>query len=102
MRHYDPQAGERKTLAMTLLAARQAARKGVLSGDLRLQVLFHYKGHGKRRMDLSNMIKALEDSGNGVLWEDDSQIVKIDAEKEECPEGREQTVVELEEIKKEI
>ena len=31
------------------------------------------------RGDLDNFVKALEDSANGILWEDDSQVVRIDA-----------------------
>lgn len=32
--------------------------------------------------DLSNLAKAIEDAGNGILWHDDSQIVSLTASKE--------------------
>lgn len=32
--------------------------------------------------DLDNFLKAVMDAGNGVLWEDDSQIVSLSADKD--------------------
>lgn len=29
--------------------------------------------------DISNFVKLVEDAGNGILWRDDAQIVKLDA-----------------------
>lgn len=33
------------------------------------------------RPDLDNFLKALKDSGNGILWADDAQVVHVDARK---------------------
>lgn len=33
----------------------------------------------KRRSDLSNMLKLVEDAGNGMIWADDSQIAWLHA-----------------------
>jgi Holliday junction resolvase RusA-like endonuclease len=34
-----------------------------------------------KRPDLSNLVKIIEDAANGFLWEDDSQIARLRAEK---------------------
>ena len=34
-----------------------------------------------KRPDLSNCIKLIEDCGNGLLWEDDKQIIELEAYK---------------------
>lgn len=59
-----------------------------LSGDLKVTLRF-YLNPPKRKVrerpsvkpDLDNLTKAVKDSGNGILWKDDSQIVQIEAEK---------------------
>lgn len=35
----------------------------------------------KRRVDLSNLVKLLEDAANGVVWVDDSQVIGLFATK---------------------
>lgn len=37
--------------------------------------------HPTTRPDLDNLFKALTDSLNGLIWEDDSQIVQFEAKK---------------------
>lgn len=37
------------------------------------------------RPDLDNFIKLLSDAGNGILWQDDGQIVRLNAEKIYAP-----------------
>lgn len=34
---------------------------------------------GKKRRDLSNLIKAVEDAANGIVWQDDSQVMIVHA-----------------------
>lgn len=92
---WDPTKAARKALSEQLLVARVKAGKGVLSGDVSLTVSFYVVAHGKRRIDVSNMLKALEDSGNGILWKDDSQIFHIVASRYLCREGEERTEVEI-------
>jgi Holliday junction resolvase RusA-like endonuclease len=39
------------------------------------------KKHHTQKPDLSNLIKLVEDAGNGILWVDDSQIIQLQCEK---------------------
>jgi Holliday junction resolvase RusA-like endonuclease len=41
------------------------------------------------------MLKAIEDSGNGILWTDDDQIIHIDAWKHTCEPAQERTEIEV-------
>lgn len=92
---WDPTKKDRAALAQSLLAGRQrCAVYAPFACELTLGVSFFYAPKG-RRPDLSNMLKALEDSGNGVLWEDDHQIIHIDAWKHKCEESQERTEIEV-------
>jgi Holliday junction resolvase RusA-like endonuclease len=57
------------------LHARQAmAGRNPFAGDVALSVKFYREG--SRRADLSNLIKAIEDGMNEVVYQDDSQIIE--------------------------
>lgn len=93
---YDPSSKERKGLTLQLLAGRE--RIGVHKAydcELSIKVSFFYAPKGRARIDLSNMLKALEDSGNEVLWVDDSQIYHIEAWKHTCEPKDERTEIEI-------
>jgi Holliday junction resolvase RusA-like endonuclease len=51
--------------------------KKPLAGDLVVTLEFRRKG--KLRADLDNISKAVLDSGNGVIWTDDKQVIELHA-----------------------
>lgn len=57
----------------------QQRRNRPLTGPLSLTVYFHLKN--RRRMDVDNLLKTVQDGLNGVAFEDDSQIVEVHAYK---------------------
>ena len=66
-----------------------------LEGRLRLTVSFYLKG--RRSIDLDNLLKALLDGCEGVLYENDKMICEIKAEKfNNCDSLK--TVILLEQI----
>lgn len=71
---YDPTEKAKKALGMCLLAQ----RTGILERNLWLDIEF-FIGKTRKRIDLDNLIKAFCDAGNGVLYKDDSQIIRITA-----------------------
>ncbi len=82
---YDPKkSGDWKKKAALLM---KAAMKGKppLDEPLSLDVVFRYaqKPHAYRtkRPDLDNLLKAVMDAGNGILWADDSCVAQIYASK---------------------
>lgn len=93
---YDPSSKERKRLSQELLAARNRKNRfSPYDGHLGLKVVFHFYSHGKRKTDLSNMLKALEDSGNGILWKDDDQIDHLEVMKRLSEKSNERTEIEI-------
>lgn len=95
---YDPSSKERKALSLQLLAERVRAAMACLAGDVSIEASFYLQPHGRRKIDVSNMLKALEDSGNGVLWVDDSQIISVKASRYDCEISEERTELEIKSI----
>ena len=74
------------------LVARQYAPPEPLTGPLHVRLLFWLPRPktGKRlyptvRPDAENLVKGLLDAWNGVLWQDDNQIVQLFIEKAYTP-----------------
>lgn len=51
----------------------KSKRKRKAAGQVRLDVWFVRSD--RRRKDADNLLKLILDAGNGILWEDDSQVV---------------------------
>lgn len=58
----------------------RGASREPLTDPIALEVKFWRRHRGNNRGDLDNMVKAVLDAGNGFLWVDDRQVVKITAE----------------------
>lgn len=52
--------------------------KSILTEDVSLKLTFHR--NGKRRADLDNLIKAVKDAMNSIVYQDDNLVTKLQAE----------------------
>lgn len=55
----------------------------ITNKDIKLKIIFWYKIQRRRRCDLDNMVKVIMDAMTGVVYEDDCQVVEINAKKKE-------------------
>lgn len=94
---YDPSAKYKHYVGQLALVAKAEARSDHLKGDLMACMTF-YIADLKRR-DLDNMIKLILDAVNKILYDDDSQVVRILASKQPCAIRDERTEVEIFPIK---
>jgi len=62
-------------VALFATIARQQARAKSFTGPVGVSVTFYNKS--KRHVDLDNQLKAVMDSMNKVLYDDDSQVMEI-------------------------
>jgi Holliday junction resolvase RusA-like endonuclease len=65
----------------------------LFTGEVRIHVVFRTRSKSK---DLDNMLKTVMDALNGVVWEDDRQVVRLRAELER--DGEPMTWVEVTEL----
>lgn len=94
---YDPSAKDKLYIAQFALAAMATTRSDQKSGNLMACMTFHISD--RRRKDLDNLIKSVMDALNKIVYDDDSQIVRIIASKEVCEKGKDRTEVEIFPIK---
>ena len=59
----------------------RGARKGKAPAGVEVRVRATFFRSTARTVDLDNLIKAVLDAGNEVLWDDDKQVFHIDARK---------------------
>jgi len=64
---------------LTGLAANKAMEGEPAEECILLEVTFYRKDHV--RCDIDNLVKLFNDSLNGIVWKDDSQIVELRARK---------------------
>lgn len=77
--------------------ARMAAQGyAPFSGPLRVEMRFHLSH--RRRVDLDNLSKAVLDACNGVIYEDDKQVVELHLYKQVQPGGKSCVQVIIEEL----
>jgi Holliday junction resolvase RusA-like endonuclease len=69
---------ERK-VALLATIARQGAHRKPFTGPVGISAVFRFGT--KRRIDIDNVLKAVLDSLNGILYEDDSQVMEIQVRK---------------------
>lgn len=61
------------------LQAQAQWKEGLMLRDLEVEVRFYFSRKGKH--DIDNHFKILFDSLTGIVWKDDTQIVRLVAEK---------------------
>lgn len=74
-------------LRVRLARIREAYRGEILTGALSLKIVFSLpRAKSQKRKypshqvgDLDNFLKAFCDAANGLLWEDDRQVIHVDA-----------------------
>jgi len=76
-RVYTPKATRAYEQRVSVLCKEQADRP--IEGPCRVEIDVWYTD--RRRRDLDNAIKSLWDGANGILYNDDSQIIEVTARK---------------------
>ena len=77
--------------------AKAFAPKTPLSGPVSVRIVEYRKGTPDARPDIDNALKNLLDAMNGLIWQDDSQVVRLFAEKRYDPKSP-RVEVEVEEV----
>lgn len=82
-------SGKYTTYKQTLAWKLRSMHKGPpIEAPIILKVVFHMRRPKDPKFDVpavkpdaSNLLKAIEDAGNGIVWRDDCQIIRIDCQK---------------------
>lgn len=73
-RAYTPQTTKDYEIHVGYAAKRAMVSNSLILGDCSLSATFYRKD--KRRADLDNLLKAIKDACNGIVWQDDKQVVE--------------------------
>lgn len=91
-RAYTPQRTKIYENELANLIAEQNPKK--LEGAIKLEIVFYIpkprsvkRKYPTVRPDLDNFLKAFKDAANGILWNDDSQVITVTASKQYATEG---------------
>jgi Holliday junction resolvase RusA-like endonuclease len=71
----DKTANYEKLVGLSFLARRP--RGWTLEGEFELSIVVHLKDR-QHQPDISNVLKAIEDGGNRLIWHDDRQLVRVE------------------------
>ncbi len=93
---YEPQKSKSFKDMIAWTAKLEATKVGLnkpYTGPIVLELLFmmgrnrdRTQRYHTKRPDLDNLVKSVKDALNGIIWKDDSQVVKLKAEKKFGPE----------------
>ncbi|MCZ2099574.1 MAG: RusA family crossover junction endodeoxyribonuclease [Anaerolineae bacterium] len=72
---YTPERTRAYEQAVAWAARACMGGRDPLAGDLDVEIALYRKG--KRRADLDNLVKAVSDGCNAIVWQDDAQIVAL-------------------------
>ena len=92
---YNPSQKDEETIGFYALAGRRNAKLSILGGSIRLQVICYGADPAS---DWDNLGKCVSDALNGVVWQDDRQVVDARVMKLPCAKGQERTEVQVEAI----
>lgn len=96
---FDTQKGEKMVVATNLrfLCGASPVYKGPLAVSFKFYIEHGTKKEGSFhscRPDIDNLVKFYLDAATGILYDDDKQIVKLDAVKLYAREGRTEITIE--------
>lgn len=78
---------------LVAISRRNALKLSISGGDFSVKVIFY---GANPLADLDNLIKSILDACNGAIWEDDRQVVRLEATRAMSPKGKERTEVKIE------
>lgn len=84
-----------KLICLCGISARKASKLSILGGDIHLHVIFY---GANPLADIDNLLKTVLDALNGILFNDDRQIVEVHMQKRSCPKGQECTEIGVDEL----